>query len=192
MSFMSKIKKPLALGLTIGGGVLTVTGATLLGVGCNYTYTMESKMSADNAYSQTIGVGSQNYMKLISGYQTINGKKTDIPQSEIDEYNKKITGPNSERPKSYNDYLDQNKKQKEEVQKSIDTIKNQINQLPAGTPEELKTAMNKSLEAAEKSLDVYKAIDTGYAMMVSGAVLFSIFTLVTAFGIFAIIKGGKN
>ncbi len=40
MSFISKIKKSLAIGIIVTGSALTITGATLVGVGCTSTYTM--------------------------------------------------------------------------------------------------------------------------------------------------------
>lgn len=39
MSFISKIKKPIAIGITVAGSLLTITGSTLLGVGCELSYT---------------------------------------------------------------------------------------------------------------------------------------------------------
>ncbi len=190
MSFMSKIKKSLSLGLAIGGGVLTVTGAALLGVGCNYTSTTEFTIG-NVKNSQTIGVGSQNYYKLISGYTEVNGKKTQIPQSEIDDYNKELDSANSERPKSYNDFLKKTREDKENSQKKIDALREQLSKLPQGTPDSIKAPLIQAVDQAEKSLKTFDDIEAGYAMMVSGAVLFTIFVLVMAFGVTALVLQKK-
>ena len=161
MSFLSKMKKGLSLGLAVGGGVLTVTGAVLLGVGCNNKVTIigegDSKL--------TFGVGSQNYGKKY-------GKN-----ANNDEW-KKI---------SYGDY-----------KKEVDAVDSAINSAKEIKDAAIKIANGNQLliDAANKAYDEAvkfpNAVKSGYAMMVSGAVLFSIFVLVMFLGIIGLKKGGKS
>ncbi len=122
------MKKGLSLGLAIGGGILTVTGAALLGVGCNHTIKIET---GENSY-QVMGVGSQNYGKVIKA--KVNGN--DVPQEAIDAQNKLI---NETKP-SYKDFLSQSKETYDKAKKEYDAAKK------AGVPQEV-------LDEAKKAVD---------------------------------------
>ena len=114
MGFMSKIKKPLALGLAIGGGALTITGSALLGVGCTTSYSIEkpikdasmgyytgsagsnlitqipevNKLFQEGSVKISIGTGSSNYNSFPNVQIKSEGKYWSIPDI-IKDFDKK-------------------------------------------------------------------------------------------------------
>ncbi len=122
--------------------------------------------------TQTMGVGSMNYTELVSWTcpDKIKDNKEakdayDKAMKTIQEATKKVK--ESKDYPSYNDFVEEARKQ-------------------------IKEAGSTSDENIKKMLEFPKAIVQGYDMMVSGAVLFSIFVLVMAFGIVALIMNKKT
>ncbi len=260
MSFMSKIKKPLALGLAISGGALTITGASLLGVGCEFTGNLnisKEMMGEGPGFLPEEGMGSEGSMGSGSPAESVSPATTyaeptvspapeqtpenTLPGYTPDQITKIITDEfpkimkigqfqsgyigvglgssnwgtvTSFNLKGNNGTYDGSSDMKGLLQAIL--LKNLV--IPSNTPGEkgkevktysdfrewadfeLKEAKNlkenqvpPGMEAMVKeAIPVLEKVQTGYAMMVSGAVLFSVFVLVMAFGIFAIFKGGKT
>lgn len=81
------------------------------------------------------------------------------------------------------------KKQKDELNKVKDVFNTSLKYLPADSPD--ATELKKQIDFMNNGLKYIDAVGAWYAMIVLGAVLFSIFTLVTIFGIVALVIG-KN
>ncbi len=187
MSFISKISKLISLSLAIGGAILTTTGVALLGVGTNYTMTIDtnkisnnvsgsntltkSSHSIDEAAGYTMGVGSSNYGIY---YDVFFVDGTKMSSYELKEVNDKYK---SNKP-SYSDFIKVMNLNKKATEKSIKESKEYLNNLPASE----RDKYSKSIKSYEEIASQYGRAQQGYDMMVSGAVLLPVFAIVMIFG----------
>ncbi len=167
MSFMNKIPKVVSFGLAIGGSILTVTGAALLGVGCQYSSTIKYDDGV-NIFKLGIGVGSSNWGKVSFAELRTETEVKNITGEEFTKLNNSIQ-ENIIKPLggTYNEFVENSKKQYDNLTKT-----------PGGKDNLL--------------YDTYWAVGMGYNLMISGAVLFSVFAVVMIFGIVASVFAFKK